>query len=263
MADKKNIIIIKKKKGGGHGGHHGGAWKVAYADFVTAMMAFFLVMWLMGSDDETKAAISHYFNHPNTPYKNGSDPESEVVNPLGERAGEGESVLSGQSGMNPEDLVPNPSPPESYQEKLKEMAELVNETLDGKATGIQVEEEYLRFSIPESVIFAPRTSHIKSSAENLLDRIGRIIQDYRGHLRIEDFSTEMFIDGREMPTLYEASLLKTLAVTNYLIDHNWFAEERIHPGSENSRSLSIHEKEPHLHPSDRRIQFTLSQRRGY
>ena len=42
--DKRPIIIIKKKKGG-HGGHHGGAWKVAYADFVTAMMAFFLLMW--------------------------------------------------------------------------------------------------------------------------------------------------------------------------------------------------------------------------
>ena len=41
------IIIVKKK--GGHGGHHGGAWKVAYADFVTAMMAFFLVMWLGGA----------------------------------------------------------------------------------------------------------------------------------------------------------------------------------------------------------------------
>ena len=39
--------LIARKKGGGHGGHHGGAWKVAYADFVTAMMAFFLVMWLV------------------------------------------------------------------------------------------------------------------------------------------------------------------------------------------------------------------------
>jgi len=44
---QEQIIIIKKKGGHGHG-HHGGAWKVAYADFVTAMMAFFLVMWLVG-----------------------------------------------------------------------------------------------------------------------------------------------------------------------------------------------------------------------
>jgi flagellar motor protein MotB len=56
-------IRIVKKKGGGHG-HHGGAWKVAYADFVTAMMAFFLVMWLIGLDAKTRAAIAAYFRDP-------------------------------------------------------------------------------------------------------------------------------------------------------------------------------------------------------
>ncbi len=56
-------IIIKKKKVHGHG-HHGGAWKVAYADFVTAMMAFFLVMWILGMSDEEKESIAAYFNDP-------------------------------------------------------------------------------------------------------------------------------------------------------------------------------------------------------
>jgi len=62
--DKKQPIVIKKIKGGGHG-HHGGAWKVAYADFVTAMMAFFLLMWLLGStNDGQKAGISEWFKNP-------------------------------------------------------------------------------------------------------------------------------------------------------------------------------------------------------
>jgi chemotaxis protein MotB len=56
------IIIIKKK--GGHGGHHGGAWKVAYADFVTAMMALFIVLWLLNTSDQVKKAISAYFTDP-------------------------------------------------------------------------------------------------------------------------------------------------------------------------------------------------------
>jgi chemotaxis protein MotB len=55
-------IIVKKKKG--HGGHHGGAWKVAYADFVTAMMALFIVLWLLNASDQVKQAISAYFNDP-------------------------------------------------------------------------------------------------------------------------------------------------------------------------------------------------------
>jgi chemotaxis protein MotB len=57
-------IVIKRVKKGGHG-HHGGSWKVAFADFATAMMAFFLLMWLMGStSEEQKGAISEYFNNP-------------------------------------------------------------------------------------------------------------------------------------------------------------------------------------------------------
>jgi chemotaxis protein MotB len=61
MADE-SIVIIRKKSA--HGGHHGGAWKVAYADFVTAMMAFFMVMWLMGSSKPVKEAVGGYFRDP-------------------------------------------------------------------------------------------------------------------------------------------------------------------------------------------------------
>ena len=63
MADAQPIIIKKKK--GGHGGHHGGAWKVAYADFVTAMMALFIVLWLMSSTSkQTQNEIAGYFRDP-------------------------------------------------------------------------------------------------------------------------------------------------------------------------------------------------------
>jgi chemotaxis protein MotB len=63
MKDQAQIIIIRKKKRG-HAAHHGGAWKVAYADFVTAMMAFFLVMWLVAQSKDVKANIAGYFRDP-------------------------------------------------------------------------------------------------------------------------------------------------------------------------------------------------------
>jgi chemotaxis protein MotB len=62
------MVVIRRRKSG-HGGHHGGAWKVAYADFVTAMMALFIVLWLMGADAEVKKAVSSYFNNPSGPGK--------------------------------------------------------------------------------------------------------------------------------------------------------------------------------------------------
>jgi chemotaxis protein MotB len=62
VAKGQPIIVIKKVSG--HGGHHGGAWKVAYADFVTAMMSLFIVLWLMGSSEKVKKAVAGYFNDP-------------------------------------------------------------------------------------------------------------------------------------------------------------------------------------------------------
>jgi chemotaxis protein MotB len=62
MDKTRPIIIIKKK--GGHGGHHGGAWKVAYADFVTAMMSLFIVLWLLSSSKPVQEAVGGYFRDP-------------------------------------------------------------------------------------------------------------------------------------------------------------------------------------------------------
>jgi len=62
MDKTRPIIIVKKKIS--HGGHHGGAWKVAYADFVTAMMALFIVLWLMNTNKPVREAIAGYFRDP-------------------------------------------------------------------------------------------------------------------------------------------------------------------------------------------------------
>ncbi len=66
MAESKpTVVMVRRVKKVAGGGHHGGSWKVAYADFVTAMMAFFLVMWLVGATtNKERAAISEYFRNP-------------------------------------------------------------------------------------------------------------------------------------------------------------------------------------------------------
>jgi len=81
MSVEQPIIIIKKK--GGHDAHHGGAWKVAYADFVTAMMSLFIVLWLMSSTSkQTQEVIAGYFNDPKgTATKKGSDGKPQSSDP--------------------------------------------------------------------------------------------------------------------------------------------------------------------------------------
>ncbi|WJH38999.1 MotB family protein [Aliirhizobium terrae] len=94
----KNEIIIVKRHGGGHDdGAHGGAWKIAYADFMTAMMAFFLVMWLVNAaNEETKASMASYFNpiklSDETPAKKG------LEKPVDQAEGQEESAQSKVKG---------------------------------------------------------------------------------------------------------------------------------------------------------------------
>jgi chemotaxis protein MotB len=81
-------IIVKKKVA--HAGHHGGAWKVAYADFVTAMMALFIVLWLMGASEPVKKSVAGYFR----------DPSGKSVETGNGQGGTGENINLGKDDMN-------------------------------------------------------------------------------------------------------------------------------------------------------------------
>ena len=84
MAEAKGDIVIRRVKKVVGGGHHGGAWKVAYADFVTAMMAFFLVMWLVGyGTNQQKAAVSEYFKNPSLAKGQALSPSPGAMGPGG------------------------------------------------------------------------------------------------------------------------------------------------------------------------------------
>jgi chemotaxis protein MotB len=70
VSDSEKYTIIKRvKKRGGHEGHHGGAWKVAYADFVTAMMALFIVLWIIANNVTIRASVADYFRDPTGVHK--------------------------------------------------------------------------------------------------------------------------------------------------------------------------------------------------
>jgi chemotaxis protein MotB len=100
-----NAVVIKRIKKGGHGGHHGGAWKVAYADFVTAMMAFFLLMWLINTTTpEQKRGIADYFapqSIAQTMSGSGGVLGGKVMGEDDAHAGGAQSVMQKQSPPSP------------------------------------------------------------------------------------------------------------------------------------------------------------------
>jgi chemotaxis protein MotB len=168
---KNQPVIIVKKKKGGHGGHHGGAWKVAYADFVTAMMAFFLVMWIVGQSKAVKAAVAGYFRNPGLFDFEKSD----------------SMVPGGQKGILPE---PKSGPGEAASAsltdaaKLEEAAARIRQALGGvpefsslkDQIEIKMTTEGLRIELLESAatgFFDSGSAKVNDSGQHILVAIAK------------------------------------------------------------------------------------------
>ena len=163
--DNESLPPIIKKIKKGHGGHHGGAWKVAYADFVTAMMALFIVLWVMGQSEEVKEAVAGYFKDP-----------------VGFSTKSG-SMLEG-AGPSPLDLNIQQEMEKMKQEKedLQKMGDkLIDELKDDTGlmnladqVNIEVANDGLKIELIDSendLFFEVGTSELKSEAKVL--QIGR------------------------------------------------------------------------------------------
>lgn len=132
MADKTAPTIIKRKKHVVASGHHGGAWKVAYADFVTAMMAFFLMMWLLNATTEDqRKGLADYFS-PSIP--------------ISRESGGGDNPLNGSSVMSAETLNGQPVEGdliEGAAEKADAELEEIAKQFDASSGESQVADELL------------------------------------------------------------------------------------------------------------------------
>jgi len=165
-AKTQPIIVIKKK--GGHGGHHGGAWKVAYADFVTAMMSLFIVLWLMGSSEKVKKAVAGYFNDPKG-----------TANLLGTTmAGNGVAVTT-QVNDNMQKLK------EKLEEEIKAKKELENLS---KQIEITITAEGLRIELLEDkngTFYQSGSARLSGSGQELVSLLAAELKTLPNNLLIE------------------------------------------------------------------------------
>lgn len=179
---EENIIIIKKTNK--HGGHHGGAWKVAYADFVTAMMALFIVLWILGQDQEVVNNVAGYFKDPVG--------FSEKV--------KGISILEGGLLQLPSDsakeVIERIKERESEVEKLNSMKDSIIRDLSNKGEfsdlvgqiKMEIVNEGLRIEMMESnnaVFFEIGTSTLKPNAKKLLKEIAKNLEMISNKIIIE------------------------------------------------------------------------------
>jgi chemotaxis protein MotB len=172
------IRIVKKK--GGHGGAHGGAWKVAYADFVTAMMAFFLLMWLLNSADKnTKAGIAGMFQDPN--FFN-TERGKEILSNYGK------GILPGGRGMAPGPDGGGTPDVEAAQERERKALQSAADAIEGAfqndallqafkdQVSLDFTDEGLRIQIQDKaarVLFDSGSAKLKPYTLSILQEIAR------------------------------------------------------------------------------------------
>lgn len=170
MADKKPLIVIKKitiEEAGGHGG----AWKVAFADFMTALMAFFLVMWLIASaSPQAKENVSDYFSTPSIIEYNFANYGVELTLEKLFLDLINEPLKFFQQFMTPVDKTPN-----IMDMGLKKVvvAHLANQ-LEDYASDVSVTGDAIQFEIPDTFLFEPGTSIANSKFVEVMDKIKTI-----------------------------------------------------------------------------------------
>lgn len=206
-------IIIKKINKGGHGGSHG-AWKVAYADFVTAMMALFIVLWILSSSEKTKKAVAHYFQDPGGSISIGSG---------------GSIIASG--GANPANpsAISNEGLKQIERKKLQTMGnEIVARLKKGddfrdvmSQIDVQVTDEGLRIEIMESnrdVFFEVGNAGLKPKADHILREIGSQLSKINNSLSIEGHTdARPYAGGLKGYSNYELSAERASAARRSLI----------------------------------------------
>ncbi len=169
MAEKEPIIVIKKITIAAPGAH-GGSWKVAFADFMTALMSFFLLMWLLGQSDQVKKNVSDYFSTPSIIEYNFSNYGVELTLEKLFLDLVNEPLAFFQQFMTPTDYTPNFMQMGSKNIIMAEIADQLGEM----ASDVSVASDEIVFELPERYLFVPGTGEPSPKFVDVMEKVRRI-----------------------------------------------------------------------------------------
>jgi chemotaxis protein MotB len=169
--DKKTTIVIKKITIAAAGGH-GGSWKVAFADFMTAMMAFFLVMWLVGQSEEVKKSVADYFSTPSIIEYNFSNFGVELTLEKLFLDLVNEPLKAFEQFIMPADKKPNIMDMGMKKIQVHYLAEKLGEF----AKNIEVTSDEIVFEIPEDYLFKKDSARPIGEFPTIMENVRQIVE---------------------------------------------------------------------------------------
>ncbi|GAB2882408.1 flagellar motor protein MotB [Paraburkholderia jirisanensis] len=202
------VVVRRSKHHDDHGGHHGGAWKIAYADFVTAMMAFFLLMWLLGSTSKfEKQGIEDYFNTPLSSMLGGKDgngaARSSVIQGGGReladsRPGEGSQSQTQPAATKPVPAASATSDATRLEQIKSKLTALINTNVTLREFKDQIRvsivNEGLRIEIVDTLkrpMFATGSYRLEDYALAILTQVGASLNDVDNRISIAGHTDAM------------------------------------------------------------------------
>ena len=242
-------IVIKKVNKGGHGGHHGGAWKVAYADFVTGMMAFFLLMWLISmTSPDQKNQLAGYFKEFSLFQDSGlsDDPSTSTRLPpehLSATVGDSSKASELPSDEKIAEMVN-----EHIQQKLKELKDqIIVEVFD---QGVRI-EALNKENMP---LFDSGSSSPTGIGKKVMSELGIAIKDMKNKISIEGHTDAVKYSGDKY-TNWELSTDRA-SMARRILHQNGIAPDRIERVSGYASSKPLKKTDP-FDPKNRRISIIL------
>ncbi len=260
MAEQPIIKKVIKKKGQEH---HGGAWKLAYADFVTAMMAFFLLMWLLGSTTEdTRRGISEYFQNP---YK--AEESSKGTAPPPGTSG-ALSEIQGKEATTDLELIAEKEEKKNLaklKEKIEKMIKDDIKLSEAKdQIKLEITDEGLRVQIVDSKnkpMFKTGSSETEPQIRTILSALAPVINSLPNRITINGHTdSQPFSGNRKQYTNWELSSERANAA-RFVLTQGGLGEDKIIRVAGLSDSIHFNKKDP-LDPMNRRISIIVMNKKA-
>jgi chemotaxis protein MotB len=254
MSPAYPVVIVRKKKASAHGSH-GGAWKVAYADFVTALMAFFLVMWLVGQSKTVRSAVAGYFRDPG----------------IFEQQRSNGPIAGGELRIDPEPMSVPDKPERSAmiaeeRQALEETADRIRALLAQapdlknleKQIEIQITRDGLRIELldgDQTTFFASGSSALAPGTEHVLSLIARELGKLRNSMVIEGHTDSRPYSTKDVYSNWELSADRANAARR-IMERNGVHAEQVR-GVRGYADRNLRAKDAPLDPRNRRVSVVV------